>query len=103
MALQIPMFHTHHAPVGAWASLTFGSPSKGVSIDLENPEVKDSGTLLFGMANGQEVHTIGFTERQKTEGGRYRRQGEAADERCFPGLWPVWAGRNSEDADPFAG
>lgn len=68
MALQIPMFHTHHAPVGAWASLTFGSPSKGVSIDLENPEVKDSGTLLFGMANGQEVHTIGFTERQKTEG-----------------------------------
>ena len=63
---NIKMFHTHHAPVGAWASLTFGSPQKGVSIDFQEPNVKDSGTLLFGMANEDEVYTIGFTERKDT-------------------------------------
>lgn len=64
---SVPLFHTHHAPVGAWASLTFGSPYKGVSIDFQEPQVKDSGTLLLGMADENQVHTIGFTEREETK------------------------------------
>lgn len=64
---DMPFFHTHHAPVGAWASLTFGAADKGVSIDLEEPEVKDSGTMLFGITNDEETHTIGFTERQRAD------------------------------------
>ena len=27
---QCPFFNTHHSPVGAWASLTFGAPDVGV-------------------------------------------------------------------------
>ena len=59
------MFNVHHSPLGAWASLTFGSPLSGVSIDLEEPEVKKSGTMLFGIASDKEVRSIGFTERVK--------------------------------------
>ena len=41
-------FNTHHASVGAWASLTFGSDTSGVSIDHQDPIRKESGAMLFG-------------------------------------------------------
>ena len=36
---SIPLFMTHHAPQGAWASFTFGADGRGASIDLEAPQV----------------------------------------------------------------
>lgn len=57
------LFNTHHAPAGAWASLTFGAPGVGVSIDFQEPNVKKSGALLAGVAYPQEIRTIGFAER----------------------------------------
>ncbi len=60
-----PFFNTHHAPVGAWASLTFGVPGTGVSIDLNEPNVKKSGALLAGVADKNGLHSIGFAELPK--------------------------------------
>lgn len=56
------LFNTHHAPVGAWSSLTFGAPEVGISIDFQDPGVKKSGSMLIGMANSQGIQSIGFTE-----------------------------------------
>ena len=58
-------FNTHHAPVGAWASLTFGAPGLGVSIDLQEPNVKKSGALMAGVADKTGLHTIAFAELPK--------------------------------------
>ena len=33
----VPLFMTHHSPVGSFSSFTFGAIGKGVSIDLESP------------------------------------------------------------------
>ena len=63
LSMSCPLFNTHHAPIGAWASLTFGAPHVGVSIDLQEPNVKKSGALLAGVAYPQEIRTIGFAER----------------------------------------
>lgn len=61
--MSCPLFNTHHAPAGAWSSLTFGAPEIGISIDLQEPNVKKSGSLLVGMANSKGIRTVGFAER----------------------------------------
>lgn len=61
------LFHTHHAPTGAWASLTFGAPGTGVSIDVQEPNVKRSGSLLIGEAVPGEIRTLGFADQPKEE------------------------------------
>lgn len=48
----VPHFMTHHAPVGAWASLTFGLPGRGVSIDHEDLAVQDTADLLLAYTQG---------------------------------------------------
>lgn len=60
------LFCTHHAPVGAWASLTFGMPKQGISIDLQEPNVKQSGSMMIGEAYTQEIHTLGFVDQPET-------------------------------------
>jgi len=37
---HIPFFMTQHAPVGAWASFTFGLPGRGVSLNLRRSDTK---------------------------------------------------------------
>lgn len=64
-----PFFNTHHAPVGAWASLTFGAPGVGVSIDLQEPNVKNSGAIMAGVASSKGVRCIGFAEAPKSQPG----------------------------------
>ena len=80
---EVGLFHTHHSPVGAWASLTFGSPRCGVSIDLQEPNVKDSGALLFGYIKAGQVHTLGFVNRldeniDENEGDREKQKPQGA-------------------------
>lgn len=55
----IPFFMTHHSPVGAWASLTFGLPGHGVSVDLETPGVEDTADLIVAVSRGSDK-TIAF-------------------------------------------
>ncbi len=62
-----PFFNTHHAPVGAWASLTFGAPGLGVSIDLQEPNVKKSGAILAGVAGPDGLHSIAFADAPKQQ------------------------------------
>lgn len=52
------LFMTHHGPVGAWSSLTFGLPSRGVSIDIERMSVVDSGNLYIGVSRGRGDVTV---------------------------------------------
>ena len=55
-------FNTHHSPVGAWSSLTFGAPDIGMSIDVQDPVVKKSGMMMAGWADANEIHSIGFLD-----------------------------------------
>ena len=59
-------FNTHHAPVGAWSSLTFGAPDIGMSIDVQDPTVKKLGMMMAGMANEREIRSIGFCDMPKS-------------------------------------
>lgn len=45
-------FMTHHAPMGAWSSLTFGLPGGGVGIDMEGLAVQPSGSLIVACSHG---------------------------------------------------
>ena len=57
---SIPLFMTHHAPQGAWASFTFGADGRGASIDLEAPQVSDSADFLVGVAQDQVLSAFPF-------------------------------------------
>lgn len=49
----VPFFSTHHSPVGANASLTFGAPNRGFSIDHErNQPGAEDGDLLVAWGFG---------------------------------------------------
>ena len=74
---RCPLFNTHHAPVGAWASLTFGDPQTGVSFDLQDPTVKNDGILLAGCASSKGLRSIGFLEMPKTGGAELTAEGGA--------------------------
>ncbi|MBO5198648.1 MAG: hypothetical protein J6B85_09050 [Lachnospiraceae bacterium] len=54
------LFMTHHAPVGAWASMTFGAYGCGVSFDIQEPLVKKSANLLIGTAEGRKMTSLPF-------------------------------------------
>ena len=54
---------THHSPVGAYASLTFGAIGKGVSIDFESPRVKEERYDLYaGYSQDGTVMALPFRE-----------------------------------------
>ena len=60
------LFLTHHAPLGAWASLTFGAYGMGVSVDLQEPNVEETGALLVGEAVPGQIHTLGFVRQPES-------------------------------------
>lgn len=43
---------THHAPVGAWSSFTFGLPGQGVSINHESATVENTADFLVALSHG---------------------------------------------------
>jgi hypothetical protein len=45
-------FMTHHAPVGAWSSFTFGMPNRGVSVEMQQAAVEENADLLVAMSRG---------------------------------------------------
>lgn len=64
-----PLFNTHHAPVGAWASLTFGAPDVGISFDLQNPSVKKAAYWWQAvLRNGTAQHRL-YADAQKRRAG----------------------------------
>lgn len=56
-SMDVPFFMTHHSPVGAWSSFTFGLPGKGVSIDHESPSVENTADFLVAVSRGPEKVT----------------------------------------------
>ena len=61
--MKTPFFMTHHSPIGAYASFTFGAIGKGVSIDLESPRVKEERYDLYaGYSQEGVVMALPFRE-----------------------------------------
>lgn len=55
------LFMTHHAPQGAWSSLTFGMPGYGVGIDHQSLHVATAGDLLVAVSRpGKGVTAMPF-------------------------------------------
>ena len=63
--LKTPLFMTHHAPVGSWASFTFGADGMGASIDLEAPMVSDSADFYVGVAQDGVLSAFPFMPASK--------------------------------------
>ena len=74
-------FNTHHSPVGAWSSLTFGAPDIGMSIDVQDPVVKKSGMMMAGWADANEIHSIGFLDIPKSNNVDLKSEGTQASDR----------------------
>ncbi|MCQ2770218.1 MAG: glycoside hydrolase family 52 protein [Clostridia bacterium] len=74
--MACPLFNTHHAPVGAWASLTFGVPGVACSVDLQEPNVKKTGALFIGSANKNGVRSIGFADEPIETGINVNAEGD---------------------------
>jgi hypothetical protein len=51
-AFATPLFMTHHAPVGAWSSMTFGLPGEGVGIETEALGIQPAGDLVVALSRG---------------------------------------------------
>lgn len=67
-AQETPLFMTHHSPVGAWSSFTFGLPGLGVGIDHEQLKVDATGDLLVAVSRGPgQVRMLPFFAGAKGE------------------------------------
>ena len=54
---------THHSPVGALSSFTFGALGKGVSIDMESPRIQEVRYDLYaGYSQSGNVMALPFRE-----------------------------------------
>ena len=51
-------YMAHHAPMGAWSSLTFGLPGEGVGIDAEGLRIQPVGDLVAGCSRGPGETTL---------------------------------------------
>lgn len=56
----VPLFMTHHAPPGAWASLTLGLNGHGVGIEHEALRVTECANLLAGVSRDGQVTVLPF-------------------------------------------
>src|SRR5215467_6792003 len=63
-----PFFMTHHAPVGAWASLTFGQPGRGMSIDHETLVPQPNADLLVAVHRDGVTTALPFVEKPEQYG-----------------------------------
>lgn len=55
-----PFFMTHHAPVGAWSSMTFGLPGMGVGIETEALAVDRTADLVVACSRGGRTVMLPF-------------------------------------------
>jgi hypothetical protein len=73
-------FMTHHAPMGAWSSFTFGLPGEGVGIDAEGLQIQHLGDLVAGYSRGPGHTTLlPFLSAPKTKDSESKAAGAAAD------------------------
>ncbi len=62
-------FQTHHAPIGAWSSFTFGLPGQGVSIDQECTTIEPCHDLIVALVHGScKARVLPFINRGGIEG-----------------------------------
>ena len=67
-AQATPCFMTHHAPMGAWSSFTFGQPGMGLSMDHEQLKLEATADLLVAISRGPgAVQMLPFITGLKTE------------------------------------
>jgi len=57
---SVPLFQTSHAPVGAWASLVFGTPGRGVCIRNDTAGTALEADLLIALRRGNQVSAFPF-------------------------------------------
>ena len=50
-AVAAPLIDMAHAPVGAWTSLTFGAPGRGLTLQQETLDQTPNADLLVAPAN----------------------------------------------------
>ncbi|MCL2648807.1 MAG: glycoside hydrolase family 52 protein, partial [Phycisphaerales bacterium] len=60
-----PFFMTHHAPVGAWASLTFGQIGRGMSIEHESLVSSPNADLLVALHRDGVTTAFPFVEKSE--------------------------------------
>lgn len=61
--MKTPLFMTHHSPVGAYSSFTFGAFGKGVSVDMESPRIQaERYDLYVGYSQSGRVMALPFRE-----------------------------------------
>ena len=84
--METPFFMTHHSPVGAWSSLTFGLPGEGVGIETEALSYNYSGDLLVACSHGPE-QTVTLPFFASRGGDDY--EGAMAGNRA-PGAFRSW-------------
>jgi hypothetical protein len=63
--------NTHHAPVGAWTSLVFGAPGRGLSIAQEALSFEPNADLLVAVHRGAQTVAMPFVREWAGGGGAY--------------------------------
>ncbi len=76
-------YQTHHSPIGAWASLTFGAPDCGMGIEVQNPGADAIGSMLIGAADQKEMKTIGFIKKNGEAEKKTAAEGDAEQKKNF--------------------
>ncbi len=59
--MPTPLFTTKHAPVGAWASITFGADGRGASVDQAT--AKTAGDLLIALQRDGTTAAFPFVDK----------------------------------------
>jgi len=60
--MSTPLFTTHHSPVGAWASLTFGAAGRGIGIDDQRLGSKVDADLVVAVHRDGATTALPFLE-----------------------------------------
>ncbi len=60
--MSTPLFLTNHAPLGAWASLTFGAAGQGLRIEDQQPVSKANDDLLLSITRDNVTSAFPFIE-----------------------------------------
>ena len=60
--MSTPLFTTNHAPLGAWASLTFGAAGQGLRIEDQQFAAKANADLLLAITRDGVTSAFPFIE-----------------------------------------
>ncbi|MGN6367952.1 MAG: glycoside hydrolase family 52 protein [Phycisphaerae bacterium] len=69
--MSTPLFTTHHAPLGAWASLTFGAAGQGLRIEDQQLLTGANADLLLSITRDGATSAFPFIEKP-SEYGNWR-------------------------------